>query len=122
MQIVKCHLVKHLVEGPNGTLRDLYQHRLMKEGMLVRRWKPCAVLDKLEAKVEFENKFQGQTDKKGLGHLRFNRNPTIAEKRKRILAGVRAEADHKSFARAMSLPLQGGWTKWVEDVCPSGPK
>ena len=73
MQVLKCHIIKHSKEGPDGPLRKLYLRRLEKENKIVRRWKPCPTLEEAEAKLELDLKFAGQRDKAGLGTGRYNK-------------------------------------------------
>ena len=122
MQVLKCHIIKHSKEGPDGPLRKLYLRRLEKENKIVRRWKPCPTLEEAEAKLEFDLKFAGQRDKAGLGTGRYNQKLSVKAKRKRIIANLKAEQEHKMELHSMSLALQGNWTKWKDDIHPANLK
>ena len=67
MQVIKCHLLKHSNEGEGGPLSRQYALCLDREEALTRRWKPMPALEVAERKVEFDEKFKGQSNKQGLG-------------------------------------------------------
>ena len=117
-QIIKLHLVKHSQEGEEGNLRKLYWNRLAREMKFKRRWKPGPTLEAAEAKLSFEIKFAGQTDRKGLGFNRYIHNMSASASRKRISLGLAFDHDRKAELHSMSLSQQGGWTKWRENVHP----
>jgi len=119
MQVIKCHLIKHRREGGSGILQEQYAIRLGQEQAFTRRWKPSPVLEAAEAKVNFDQKFAGQSNREGLGFSpKYKRNLTVAEKRGRAVET--ASLDHKKEAEihTMSLTRQGDVTKWGEDVTP----
>jgi len=118
MQLVKLQLVKHSQEVGGGQLRELYQRRLERESKFTRRWKPSPTLESAEERLSFEIKFAGQTDRAGLGINRYNRNLSQKVRRKRISLGLAHDHDRKAELHSMSLPLQGTWTKWREQVSP----
>jgi len=117
-QLIKLHLVKHSQEGPEGNLRKLHWNRLAREMKFSRRWKPGPTLEEAEAKLSFETKFAGQTDKKGLGHNRYIQNMSASTARKRISLGLAHDHDRKAELHSMTLDQQGGWTQWRENAHP----
>ena len=118
LQLVKLQLVKYSQEGGQGQLFNLYQRRLEREKKFTRRWKPAPTLEDAEAKLSFELKFAGQTDRKGLGFNRYKRKLPDKVRRKRISLGLAGDHDRKAELHSMSLALQGGWTKWKDRVNP----
>ena len=67
MQVIKCHLLKHSKEGDGGPICKQYALCLDREEAFTRRWKPMPALEDAERKVEFEEKFKGQSNLQGLG-------------------------------------------------------
>ena len=118
LQLVKLQLVKHSQEGTEGQLHKLYQHRLSRERKFTRRWKPGPTLEDAEAKLSFDTKFAGQTDRLGLGNKRYSQKLSVKESRKRISLILAHEHDRKAELHSMSLTQQGGWTKWRDNVHP----
>jgi len=118
LQLVKLQLIKYSKEGPEGQLANLYSRRLEREKKFTRRWKPGPTLEAAEAKLSFEIKFAGQTDRKGLGNNRYNYNPTPQARRKRISLGLAHDHDRKAELHSMTLSQQGGWTVWSKNVHP----
>ena len=119
MQICKFHIIKHSSEGPPNASAKLYLRRLERERKMTKKWKPCPELEETEAKLDFEIKFAGQTDRAGLGSRdRYRRNPTLKEKRKRLMDGIKHAAEAKATLHSLSLTQQGSWTRWIDDVNP----
>ena len=81
-------------------------------------WKPGPTLEVAESKLSFDLKFAGQTDRLGLGNNRYTQKLTAKAIRKRISLGLAHDHDRKAELHSMSLALQGGWTKWRENVKP----
>jgi len=118
LQLVKLQLIKNSQEGAEGQLHRLYHHRLNKELKFTRHWKPGPTLEAAESKLSFDLKFAGQTDRLGLGNNRYTQKLTAKAIRKRISLGLAHDHDRKAELHSMSLALQGGWTKWRENVKP----
>jgi len=81
LQIGQAFLLKH---SPDVNLNRIYVSMLAHHDALNWIWRPAPVLEQLEQRVEHKRKFDGQSDRLGLGFGRFNRDLSSSETKERV--------------------------------------
>ena len=66
--------------------------------------------------AEFNQRFQSQATKLGLGHGSFSNNPTPDERRKQVSRAYAIAAEEERIAHATTLSRQGNWTTFKDGV------
>ena len=93
MQLIKCSLLK---SSHSANVRRVYEHEATRTSRMHERWRPSQALQTLEASVEYDLRFCGQVGRSGLGAGHYNRNPSVAEKRKLMTQQFSKECQDKS--------------------------
>lgn len=113
MQVIKCSLLKH---PPDDDIRRLYLDLERREDTFRKRWVPTKQFKMAESQVEHNLRFPSQVGRQGLGAENFNPNPSLAERRKLIVASSLWLEREKLNSHSHGLALQGAWTRWEDQA------
>jgi len=114
LQVSKCLLLKN---SSDRKIQCLYSYKTEKDKNS-KRWKATKLTSKVEAIVNHDISFQAQSHRLGLGWNIYNPNPSVKERRKLASQTVgKLEAEHL-LSHAISLPLNGAWTTWMDRAEP----
>ena len=111
LQVCKCMLLENSID-PN--IRSLYAHKAEKEKMLAKCWRASKFTTKVKSMAKHRIQFPYQSNNLGLGWGVYNPKPAPSEFRKMVTAEVHTLENERFMSHAVSLPLQGTWTNWVE--------
>jgi hypothetical protein len=114
MQIIKHQLLKHSEDDDVRTLLEAKDARENPPGVVPRIWRASTHSAKAEAAAKHELKFPHQSDRMGLGHKRFNNDPSSKEWRKLVLDQHKLFNQEEYLAHSHQLPRQGVWTEWKD--------
>jgi hypothetical protein len=115
LQVIKCHLLKH---SPDPDICATYAARAKKESVFVRVRRASRLLSTVEPIVDFQCRFQGQSDRLGIGHQRYAATHSVAARRKKCGRTVKALENDAWVNHALKLSWQGAWLQWCEHVNP----
>jgi len=114
LQINHAHMLKYC---PDKNLSSIYAMNLTKHETFQTVWKPEPLLEKLEAKVDFEFKHRGQSDHLGLGHGRYPREPSASDRKDRILELAAETLLEATTVHDMNKAMQGCFLRF-DDAFP----
>ena len=115
MQVVKTQL---LLESADESVRKMINAKIIREASMTRLLKPSKINTEAAAQVKLYLLFPTQPDRQGLGNGKFKAEHTTAEIRKLVSVAARSFAEDKRVQHAQELAIQGGWTKWHDQVVP----
>ena len=116
MQLSRMHLLKH---SADENLKALYLETHARQSQAKRIWQPSVILENLESRVTFEQKFAGQLDRKGLGFVpdRYSKSLTLSQHKEKVMEKLSQEIRSDFVAHDLDKALQGLWIR-LEDVQP----
>ena len=116
LQIGQAFLSKY---SADGTLNSIYASVLAHDDSLERVWRPAPELELLELQVEHERKFNGQSDRCGLGSVpgRYTRNLQVSDRKCRVLNALTASFFKTLYLRDVNKTMQGCYQSF-KDVEP----
>jgi len=114
LQVSKCLILKNSVDWE---IKNLYEYRVEKDTSF-KRWKATKLCSEAESMVKHDISFQAQSNRLGLGWKLYNPNPSVQERRKMASEAVSKLEAEKLLAHAISLPMNGAWTRWMERAQP----
>ena len=100
-------------------LNRIYAALLARDSTLKRVWRPAPELEQLELQVEHKRKFNGQSDRCGLGSVpgRYARNLSISDRKCRVLDALTASFFKSLHLRDIDKAMQGCYLRF-KDVEP----
>jgi len=103
----------------DATLNSIYASVLAHDDSLERVWRPAPELELLELQVEHERKFNGQSDRCGLGSVpgRYTRNLQVSDRKCRVLNALTASFFKTLYLRDVNKTMQGCYQSF-KDVEP----
>jgi hypothetical protein len=112
MQIVGQHILKYSNDPLTLSLSEMSRHkaRLSKD----RKWRPGAVLDRLETQLDFSIQYSGQTGSKGLGFgpPKISRHSSYKDKRHELSNLCKGEDAAARILSLQDLARSGDFLKW----------
>lgn len=115
MGVIKCLLLKH---SKDANVHQIYDARVNREANFDTEWRATRQTTELERVVNFNQQFQGQTHRLGLGNDVYNHNPTTAEYRGLCTDALSKLEAEKEWAHSVSLGMQGIWSQWFDNTRP----
>ena len=113
MQLIKCTILSN---SSDADVVDIYRIQTARKCRFKKKWSANEIAAKMTEQAEFNQRFQSQATKLGLGHGNFSSNPTPAERRKQVSRAYAITAEEKRIAHATTLSRQGNWTTFKDDV------
>ena len=104
MQLITSHILKH---SPDPSIRALFNSRTERESNFRYKNRGSHFLSHIEPVVNHNLKFQGQTNRQGLGHGTYIKPRTNKEHRALLVDATLQEYTNKRLAHSQSLVLQG---------------
>ena len=99
MQLIKCQLLQ---ASNDSSISILYASKKARETK-GRVWRPTRALAVVDSEVQLKCRYPEQVGKAGLGHGKFNPNPSKSERRKLAAKVIKGLADQNRVAHAHSL-------------------
>lgn len=113
MQLIKCTILSN---SNDADVVEIYRMQTARKSTFKKKWSANEVAAKMAEQAEFNQRFQSQATKLGLGHGSFSNNPTPDERRKQVSRAYAIAAEEKRIAHATTLSRQGNWTTFKDGV------
>ena len=113
MQLIRCCL---LANSSDPSVVEVFQLKTAKVSTFKKKWAANNVFVEVSEHADFNQRFQSQSTKLGLGHGKYNNSPTPAERRTQISKAYTLTSEEKRLAHATSLARQGVWTTFKDSV------
>ena len=113
MQLVKCSLLSN---SDDPDVVEIFKMQTSRKCKFKKKWSANKAAVNMSEQADFNQRFQSQSTKLGLGHGNFTNNPTPAERRKQVSRAFTIAAEEKRLAHAATLSRQGNWTTFKDGV------
>ena len=113
MQLIKCCLLEN---SSDSDVVKMFQLKTARVRDFSKKWTANKNFLEVSEHADFNQRFQSQSTKLGLGHGNYNNSPTPAERRKKISIAYTVTSEEKRMAHATSLARQGVWTTYKDSV------
>ena len=91
VQVNRCHLLQ---SSRDPDIVTLYNQKASRDAQLHHQWSGSSSLVPVMAQVTFEHHFQGQSDRPGLGHSRYDWEPLSPSDEREACSQVGHELGH----------------------------
>ena len=81
MQLIKCTILSN---SNDADVVEIYRMQTARKCTFKKKWSANEIAARMTEQAEFNQRFQSQATKLGLGHGNFSNNPTPAERRKQV--------------------------------------
>ena len=102
MQLIKISLLE---SSKDATVAELFKLKSDRTIAFEKRWTASKLYSSISAEVDFQVHFQGQNDRRGLGHGIYTNNPSAAGRRKLATTAYLLSEEKHRVAHSTLLAL-----------------